>query len=140
MRIAVGLVACITAGIATLTLAADPLASQAGAPATPAVSPPPKEATPQAAPAAAAASQPTVAAKSATTRTVDPDVRQLLSQGYKQQTRHGQVLYCKREPVIGSRVEKVELCGTVEELRLRTQSSREMTEHAQRTQVNPTTH
>ena len=144
MRIAVGVLACIAVGSANITFAGDPPAAQASPPAASAVSAPANPATPNAAAApAAAVSQPAVAAESAapaSTPKVDPDVQRLLSQGYRQQMRHGQMLYCKREPVMGSRVDKVEQCGTVEEIKLRTQSSREMTEHAQGTQINPTGH
>ena len=98
--------------------------------------------------AAAAAKSDTIApqapaaAKSTTAPApaVDPDEQRLISQGYKPEMRHGEKVFCKREPVMGSRINVTEHCGTVDQLKTLTQVSKEEVNKSQRIQTNPTGH
>jgi hypothetical protein len=49
--------------------------------------------------------------------------------------RHGEQLYCKREDVLGSRVNAQKTCGTLEELKLMEQRTRQGLKDTQRQQV-----
>jgi len=60
--------------------------------------------------------------------------------GYRPQMHNGQKLFCKREDVMGSRIGGQMRCGTVDQLAAETRLSREATENAQRTQLNPSGH
>jgi hypothetical protein len=64
---------------------------------------------------------------------LDAEEKQMISMGYKPQMHHGEKVYCKREPVMGSRVETTESCKTLAELKAQTQQSRQFTENSQRT-------
>jgi len=77
---------------------------------------------------------------SATSTTSGPstDEKALMAQGFKPKMRSGQRLYCREEPVLGSRVQVKETCGTPEQLKNRTDSARDATEQSQRIQINKT--
>ena len=129
-------------GIGGLALAA------ADPPATPDTSTPAPAAAPVPAPAATAAAPATSATPAAASSApatpaapaVDPREQRLVSQGYRPQMRNGEKIFCKREPVMGSRTQFDMHCGTVEQLTSETQSSREVTERSQRIQLNPPGH
>jgi hypothetical protein len=119
--------------------AATPAAPAAAANAsgsTPVQAAPSVNAAAPAAPAPQAATQAPATAAAAAAPAVDPREQRLLSQGYRPQMHEGQKLFCKRQPVSGSRTEVVMRCGTVEQLVGETQLSREATEQAQRIQLN----
>lgn len=141
MRLVIGVLALVSMATVSLALADPPAtdsATAASAPASPstaqpaaptsAASPAPSPADQTRAPAAAAAG-----AKPA----VDPHEERLISMGYRPQMHNGQKLFCKREPVMGSRVETTMRCGTVEQLTAETRMSREATENAERQQLPP---
>ena len=133
MRFLVGALAILAAGMVTPLFAdppAAPAAAAAAAPSAPVV--PSVSASAPAAPAAAPANAASVTSASAT----PADEKALLAQGFKPRTRSGQKVYCREEPVLGSRVRTTETCGTPEQLKARTDSAREATEASQRIQVN----
>jgi hypothetical protein len=116
MRIAVGLLACLSAGALTSALADPP--AESTPPATAA------QATPAAAPAAptstASAPAPDAAATQAAAAKaeLDRDTRHFLVEGYKPEMRNGEQVYCRRETALGSRLAPVKNCGTIEQLKL----------------------
>jgi len=64
------------------------------------------------------------------------DDKQLLSEGYKISYVNGQKVFCRREHVLGSNLEK-KVCGTAETLATSRQDSRDLTDRMQRNQINP---
>jgi hypothetical protein len=65
------------------------------------------------------------------------EVNRMLSQGYKPKKGRGDaVLYCRSEPQLGSHFEKT-ICLTAEQIRQRTQDSREITEKLETNGGNP---
>jgi hypothetical protein len=119
MRFFVAALAALAAGTVTLAVADPPAAP---APATD----------------SASAAKP---ASTATTTAAAPsgpstDEKALMAQGFKPKMRSGQRLYCREEPVLGSRVQVKETCGTPDQLKSRTESARDATEQSQRIQVN----
>jgi len=132
MRVNTIVLACIGVVAFTLALADPPSAAQ---PAQPSASAPAPAAAP--APATQASSAP--AAAPATAPAEDPREKRLLSMGYKPQMVKGEKRFCKHEAVTGSLL-KAERCGTLDQLAAETQLSREATENAQRSQLNPTGH
>ena len=120
MRFVAGVLASLVAGSISVALA-DPPAANATSPSdttamTSATAPP-------GTPAAAA--------------TTDTDEKRLRSLGYKPEMHNGTKLWCKSEEKTGSRLGDVKHCGTSESLAHVTTNSRDMTEAAQRVQLNP---
>jgi hypothetical protein len=128
MRIVVGLIAMMSVGALSQALAngSDPQSAgapqggtQDSSPAQTAPSPPDLQAgakapvvdrtaaTARAVPASAATTQ-QAAAKPELTH----DERNLIRQGYKLEVRNGENWFCKREPVLGSRLQQNKECGT----------------------------
>ena len=128
MRLVVGIFAFIGAGAIAL---ADPPPPTPTQPAASTVAPP---AAPVEAPSTASAASTSHDAAAA----VDPREKMLKARGYHVEMRHGEKLYCRSEEVLGSRVPGKKICGTADELQDREHSSKEMTESAQRMQLNPT--
>jgi hypothetical protein len=65
------------------------------------------------------------------------EVNRMLSQGYKPKKGRGDaVLYCRSEPQLGSHFEKT-ICLTAEQIKQRTQESREITEKLELNGGNP---
>ena len=122
MRLVVGLLAF--AGAVNLALADDPPATPASSAAAPAASAPATAAT-----AAAAATKASAA--------IDPAEKRLMSLGYRPQMSHGQKIFCKREPVLGSRTEVNLHCGTAAELAAETHYSQDAAQRLQQNQMNP---
>jgi hypothetical protein len=118
MRLIVSLLAWVGVGGLTVALAEPPAgpASNASPPATP------------------------VSAATTDKAAVDAAEKRLISQGYKPEMRNGQRVFCRREQVMGSRLGEAKHCGTVEQLKILGQESRDITEHVQRTQLNPNGH
>ena len=133
MRIAAGLLACLAAGVLSSALA-DP--STDTAPATPAA--------PNAAPAAAAtpdAVAAQAAAKAAAEKAeIDRDTQHFLAEGYKPEMHGGEQVYCRRETALGSRLAPVKNCGTIEQLKLGEQETKNGLRDTQRQQVGISTH
>jgi hypothetical protein len=134
MRFAVGLLACLGAGAVTSALA-DPQIEAQSAPAAAVAPVPSASAAPAPAPAAATA---TADAKTAPPEkpAVDPDVMHFMQEGYRPEMRHGQKLYCKKEVVLGSRLNAKKTCGTIEELKMVERRTRLDVEQAQQRQSN----
>ena len=132
MRIAVGLLACLAAGAVT-TVLADPSTEAAPAPAA------------QAAPAAhaapaAAAATPAAPAAPVAKPAIDKDAEHFMAEGYKPEMRRGQQVYCKTETELGSRVNRVKTCGTLEQLKLNENEARSNVSDMQRAQVGTSSH
>jgi hypothetical protein len=60
-----------------------------------------------------------------------------MAQGYRPKMRHGQKVFCRTEPELGSRLGGLEICATVAEHKARQTAVREEIERQQRT--NPGT-
>jgi hypothetical protein len=67
----------------------------------------------------------------------DAEEKHLRSLGYKPEMHNGTKLWCKSEEKTGSRLGEIKHCGTSESLAQVTTKSRDITEAAQRTQLNP---
>jgi hypothetical protein len=145
MRFVVRVLALIIGSGAVTQAFADPAAPTQQAPAPASASTPPATAAapasvaaPTAAMAPASSAPPTASAATPAKPAIDADEKRLLAEGYKPEMRGGTKVYCKREPVLGSRLGAPEHCGTAEQLRATTQMSREATEMTQRQGINPT--
>jgi hypothetical protein len=62
---------------------------------------------------------------------LDMQIKRLRSQGYRPKVVGGTTVYCRSEPVLGSRFER-QLCGTVEDLVKATQTSKDAVDSIQR--------
>src|SRR6266436_5147110 len=112
MRFVVGALACMAVGGISLALAD---------PSTPASAPsPPSAPSAPSAPAAAA------------TPAIDPEERRLLAQGYRMQMRHGEKVFCRREEVLGSRLEGKMNCSTAQQLKSTQDQAQEAAQRLQR--------
>ena len=131
MRIAVGLLAVLSAGALTSALADPQTDAQSAPAAAPAQAAPAASTAPAAAPAAN-----TAASAAAAKPEIDQDVQHFQMLGYRPEMRHGQQLYCKREPVLGSRVNMQKVCGTIDELKASERQTHADMEQAQRHQTN----
>jgi hypothetical protein len=69
----------------------------------------------------------------------DAQVKQLLAKGYRPQARGGEVFYCRREAVLGSRFEQ-KICRSAEQLMRDEQDSKDMTERMQQSMGTPPGH
>jgi hypothetical protein len=69
----------------------------------------------------------------------DAQVKQLLAKGYKPQSRGGEVFYCRREAVLGSRFEQ-KICKLAEQLMRDEQDSKDMAQRMQQPMGSPAGH
>jgi hypothetical protein len=144
MRIVVGIL--VFAGIGAIALAdppaPPPTQSATSTPSAPAASPTPSAPSAPSAPAtpSASAASPAPAANPshATTAAGDPREKMLRSKGYHLETFNGEMVFCRTEAVMGSRLGGKKTCGTVEELAEREYRSKELAASTQRNQLNPT--
>lgn len=60
----------------------------------------------------------------------DERAKALRSAGYRPEVRNGETLYCRREAVLGTRLEK-KVCGSAEEIELSTRNSQELANRIQ---------
>jgi len=111
--------------------AASPSASASPAAAAPGTAPAPATQVPTPAPA-------TAAAPATTTNGVDE--KNLRSAGYKPEMRNGVNIWCRKEPVLGSRLAEQKNCGTAEQLRQSVQEIQNRIQDIQHKQINPTSH
>ena len=143
MRFVVGVLACM--GVVTMHVAlADP-PGPAGAPApaaSPSVPASPAATAPGTAPAPATqAATPAAATAAAPATTTDSvDEKNLRSAGYKPEMRNGVNVWCRKEPVLGSRLAEQKNCGTAEQLRQSVQEIQNRIQDTQHRQINPTGH
>ena len=131
MRFLSVLLACLSLGASCLAYpdppATPPAASMPeAAPVTPA---------PPAAPAAATNTQ--AASATPTAPEIDPREKYLLAKGYKIRMRGGVKMFCREEDVLGSRLEKVQSCGTAQTLIERERNEKDAWEQVQRLSVMP---
>ena len=134
MRFVGGVLACIGVGGISLALA-DPstTTSAPSAPSAPAAPSAPTAAAPAAAPVAPAPATPQAARAAAATAAIDPEERHLLAEGYRMQMRHGEKVFCRREEILGSRLEGKLSCSTAAQLKATRDQAREAVERVQRT-------
>ena len=141
MRIAVVLLACLAAGAVTSAFADPQNEAQAAAPASTAPSAPaPAAAAATSAHDATAAAQAAAAQGAAAKVPLDKETQHFVNEGYKPEMRHGELVYCKKETVLGSRLAPVKYCGTIEELKLAEDRAKQGVSDAQRQQQNPEVH
>ena len=111
--------------------AASPSVPASPAAAAPGTAPAPATQAPTPAPA-------TAAAPATTTNGVDE--KNLRSAGYKPEMRNGVNIWCRKEPVLGSRLAEQKNCGTAEQLRQSVQEIQNRIQDIQHKQINPTSH
>ena len=138
MRIAVGLLAWLTASGPTSALADPPTQAAAAAtttqaaPAAPA--PPTSAATPN--PESEAAAKQVANQEAVAKAELDKDTQHFLAEGYRPEMRRGDQIYCRKETALGSRLSPVKNCGTIEQLKLAEQKSKSGVYDAQRQQTH----
>jgi len=118
MRFAATVLACLGVGAGSGALGDPPASPPATAP--PATTP-------------SSATQTPAPAKPA----VDPEEKRLIAQGYRAKMRHGEKVFCRTEPELGSRLGGKEICGTVADLKAQQASTREEVQREQRISVPP---
>jgi len=133
MRFVVGALACMAVGGISLALA-DPStpASVPSPPSAPSAPTAPAAAAPTAAPATPAPATPQAAPAAAATPAIDPEERRLLAQGYRMQMRRGEKVFCRREEVLGSRLEGKMNCSTAQQLKSTQDQAQEAAQRLQR--------
>lgn len=131
MRIALGLVFFLWIGAISRVLAAEPPpppAAQAEQTAQTAASS-------ASTPAATVAKPPVVSQAKAETVSADgvtkEEIKRLHAAGYKQKTRGDQIVYCRVEPVLGTRFDR-EMCATARDLEFIRSNSQELATQIQR--------
>ena len=129
MRIAVGLLAALSAGALTSALADPSIGTQSAPAATTAQAAPAAETAPAASTVPAAA-----------TDAVAKATQHFLAEGYKPEMRRGEMVYCRKETALGSRLAPVKNCGTIEQLKLSEQQTRNGLREAQRQQIGTSGH
>jgi len=141
MRIALGLVFFLGIGAISRVFAADPppppppAAQAEQTPQTAATPMPAPAATSTPAPAATGAKPPVVSQAKAETVSADgvtkEELKRLHAAGYKQKTRGDQIVYCRVEPVLGTRFER-EGCATARDLEFIRSNGQEMATQIQK--------
>jgi hypothetical protein len=91
---------------------------------------------PPAASTSAPESSTTAASAAKPIETLSPDEQALIAQGFKPRMHLGHKQYCRDEDTTGSRVQRGQTCGSVEQLTARRNAARETTEATQRIQLN----
>lgn len=133
MRFMIGVLACTGLGVLSLSLADPPNSSAAqGVSAGGTL--------PAAATATAHAATPSSTPATPAAPAIDLEEKHLLAEGYRVEIRHGQKMFCRREQVLGSRVEGQKFCGTAEQLKATESQAKEAFQRAQRQQANPSQH
>jgi hypothetical protein len=135
MRLVVGMLACVSAGAIALADTPPSTPTQPAAASVPTTSSPVSSAP---VPAAAPPTASSISTSQEATAATDQREKFLRLKGYRLEMHHGEKMYCRNEEVLGSRLAGRKICGTVEQLEDREQLSKQMTETAQRTQLNPT--
>ena len=133
MRFAATVLACLGAGAVTVALAdpSSPAPQRPAAASSSSATAPPATAPPATTPSSA--TQTPAPAKPA----VDPEEKRLIAQGYRAKMRHGEKVFCRTEPELGSRLGGKEICGTVADLKAQQASTREEIQREQRTMTPP---
>ena len=133
MRFAATVLACLGAGAVTVALAdpSSPAPQRPAAASSSSATAPPATAPPATTPSSA--TQTPAPAKPA----VDPEEKRLIAQGYRAKMRHGEKVFCRTEPELGSRLGGKEICGTVADLKAQQASTREEVQREQRISVPP---
>jgi hypothetical protein len=142
MRLAVGLLASLSLIGLSQAFATDPPSPAATPPATPSAAPPttaPSTSTPAPATSAPQASTTTPAAQPAAPAKPELTTAQeknLISQGYKVETRNGEKYFCKNEAALGTRFTHKH-CRSADQILADTQDSKDVTRQVQQGYVPP---
>jgi hypothetical protein len=136
MRFAGAVLACLGVGAVSVALADPPssppeqsaVAKPVAATTTPAT---------EAATSKVPVTAPQTASAASTTAAVDPEEKRLLAKGYRMQMRNGEKVSCRREQVIGSRLEGKLSCGTARDIAAVEEQAREGVDRAQRAPQPP---
>jgi hypothetical protein len=131
MRLAAALLASLGVGALSGALADPPSSPQEQSAAAEPAAATTTTSTTEAATAKAAVTAPQTAPAAPTTASADPEEKRLRAMGYKMQMRNGEKVFCRREQVIGSRLEGKLICGTVQDLAASADQARQNVEHAQ---------
>jgi len=128
MRIIIGLFTVLSVGALSQAMATDPPAEA------------PKAATSASAPSSTTSTSTDKTTTTATTKTVklvagdvaaDERLKKLRAAGYKAEMHGSDVVFCRKEPVVGSRFDK-KVCNTAEELDNQMANGRDLLETTQR--------
>jgi hypothetical protein len=141
MRLSIGFLAFLCVGAVSQAMATDPPATSAPTTAAPAPATETAATTEtQTSTKTAATTQSATASEQAAPKTVklvagdadaDAKLRQLKGMGYKAEMHGSEVVFCRRETVLGSRFEK-KVCNTAEALEQQMLDSQDATKQAQR--------
>jgi hypothetical protein len=129
MRIALGLILILWLGAFSRVLAADP-----PPPAAPAEQAPPPASPSTPAPTTTSVKPPVVAEAVSADGVTKEELKRLHVAGYKQKTRGDQIVYCRMEPVLGTRFDR-EMCATARDLEFIRANGQEMATQIQRGNV-----
>ena len=88
-------------------------------------------------PSANAPATPAAAAAPAKAPDADPFEKHVLAEGYRPEMQGGEKVYCRKETPLGSRLGGVKNCGTLDQLKLREDQTKQGVGQAQRASVNP---
>lgn len=91
----------------------------------------------EAATAKAPVTAPQTASAASTTAAVDPEEKRLLAKGYRMQMQNGEKVFCRREPILGSRLEGKLSCGTARDIAAVEAQAQEGVDRAQRAPQPP---
>jgi hypothetical protein len=75
---------------------------------------------------------PQTASVASSTAAVDPEEKRLLAKGYRMQMQNGEKVFCRRVPILGSRLEGKLSCGTARDIAAVEEQAREGVDRAQR--------
>lgn len=122
MRLVVGLLACLGAGGLSVAIADPPSTEPAQPAASAAAASPSASQAPKAAPAPSATPA----------DTEDALEKHFRAEGYSVRMHNGEKLFCRREEVLGSRLEGKVSCAHKDELKAREEQAQEAAERTQR--------
>jgi hypothetical protein len=129
MRIALDLILSLWIGAFSQALADDPPPPSSPSAQAEQASPPASPSTP--APTATSAKPPVVAEAVSADGVTKEELKRLHVAGYKQKTRRDQIVYCRVEPVLGTRFDR-EMCATARDLEIIRWNSRELATQIQK--------
>jgi len=154
MRMIIGVFAALSVGVLSPAFGTDPPAAEAAKPATPASASPSVDssATTTSTPAKQPADRETTTAASSADGTksvrliigdaaADARLKKLRAAGYKPEAHGDEVVFCRREPVLGTKFQR-KVCNTAEQLEAQASTGQDEVEEMQRVGMrgNPSGH